>query len=458
MNPGLPESVREIVIPPPVLEVLSRLQERGFQAFLVGGCVRDMVRGEQPTDYDVATDALPDEVERSFRKVVPTGKQHGTVTVLTKGPSVEVTTFRTEGAYLDGRRPSSVEFHTSIEDDLSRRDFTINAMAYNPMRNELLDPFGGQRDLVARVVRCVGDPDARFREDGLRSLRAVRFAAVLGLAIDPLTAAAIPRSLPTFRKVAIERIREEFSKLLLSSRPRFGIELLRSTGLLEVFLPELLEGVGQQQSDAYAEDVFGHAVATVEAAPVDLTVRLAALLHDVAKPRTADPTAKNRQFAGHEVLGAQMASEILERLKFPRKTIDAVSDLIRHHRLDDLPNASDADLRRFLASVGAENVDSHLALAEANWRGRGKGVNEALGKLSRLRSRIGKILSAHPPLDAGALALDGNEIMAVLGVGPSPAVGEATRFLLDRVLENPDLNSPGELAALLRQWAQSKPG
>ena len=455
MSSGIPENVRKTVIPSAVLEVLSRLQKHGFQAFLVGGCVRDMVRGEQPTDYDVATDALPDEVERSFRKVVPTGKQHGTVTVLTKGPPVEVTTFRTEGAYLDGRRPSSVEFLANIEDDLSRRDFTINAMAYDPIHGDLRDPFGGQRDLLARVVRCVGDPDARFREDGLRSLRAVRFAAVLGLTIDPLTAAAIPRSLPTFRKIAIERIREEFSKLLLSSRPRFGIELLRSAGLLEVFLPEVLEGVGQEQSDAYADDVFGHAIATVEAAPADLVVRLAALLHDVAKPRTADPKASN-EFPGHEILGAEMATGILERLKFPRKTIDAVAGLVRHHRLDHLPDASDGDLRRFLAAVGVENIEFQLALAEANWRGRGKGVDQAMAKLLRLRSRIGRILSAHPPLDAKALALDGNEIMAVLGIGPSAAVGEASRFLLDRVLESPELNTPGALAALLRKWAQSK--
>jgi len=275
------------------------------------------------------------------------------------------------------------------------------------------------------------------------------------LTIDPLTAAALPRSLPTFRKIAIERIREEFSKLLLSSRPRFGIELLRSTGLLEVFLPELLEGVGQEQSDAYADDVFGHAIATVEAAPADLVVRLAALLHDVAKPRTADPKASD-QFPGHEILGAEMATGILERLKFPRKTIDAVAGLVRHHRLDHLPDASDGDLRRFLAAVGVENIEFQLALAEANWRGRGKGVDQAMGKLLRLRSRIGRILSAHPPLDAKALALDGNEIMAALGIGPSAAVGEASRFLLDRVLESPELNTPGALAALLRKWAQSK--
>ncbi len=457
MTPSpIPENLLKSRIPSSVIAVVSHLRKEGFQAFLVGGCVRDLVRGEEPKDYDLATDALPDEVERLFRNVVPTGKQHGTMTVLTSDNPVEVTTFRTEGAYLDGRRPSSVEFHASIEDDLSRRDFTINAMAYDPLARDLRDPFGGQRDLADRVVRCVGDPDERFLEDGLRPLRAVRLAAVLGYAVDPMTAAAIPRSLETFRKVAIERIREEFCKLLTSPRPRFGLELLRSTGLLEVFLPELLEGVGQRQTEDYAEDVYGHAIATAEAAPADLTLRLAALLHDVGKPRTAIASNKGFEFPGHDSVGAQLANGILERLKFPRKVIDAVVALVRYHRLDPLPDAPDGEIRRFLASVGEQNVEAHLALAGANWRARGSRVDEALSRLSRLRARIRTILSARPPLDVKALALDGNQIMSALRIGPSAAVGEATRFLLDQVLDDPDLNSPESLTGLLQKWAQSK--
>jgi len=455
-----PENLRRVTIPKPVLAVVARLRERGFQAFLVGGCVRDMLRGEEPKDYDVATDAVPDDVERLFPKVIPTGKQHGTVTVLVQRRPVEVTTFRTEGTYLDGRRPSSVEFHSSIEEDLSRRDFTINAMAYQPIQQELRDPFGGQRDLAAGVVRCVGDPESRFREDGLRPLRAVRFAAVLGYSIDPPTAAAIPPSLPTFRKIAVERVREEFCKLLVSSRPALGLDLLRSTGLLEVFLPEVLEGLGQGQSAAHAHDVYGHALATVELVPPDLSLRLAALLHDVAKPRTAvrDPAGNQVDFPEHETLGAKVATEILERLKFPRKTIESVADLIRHHRLDRLPTAPDQEIRRFVAAIGEKNLADHLTLAQANWSARGKDVEDGLRRLSQLRARIQKILATRPPLDTHALSLDGNYILRVLGIGPSTEVGEATRFLLDQVLENPDVNSPEKLAGLLRKWAQFRAG
>jgi len=456
----VPENLLRVNIPKAVLAVVARLRERGFQAFLVGGCVRDMLRGEEPKDYDVATDAIPDEVERLFPKVIPTGKQHGTVTVMMRRRPVEVTTFRTEGTYLDGRRPSSVEFHSRIEDDLSRRDFTINAMAYQPIERELRDPFGGQRDLASGVVRCVGDPDSRFGEDGLRPLRAVRFAAVLGFSIDPPTAAAIPRSLPTFRKVAVERVREEFCKLLLSSRPVLGINLLRSTGLLEVFLPEVLEGVGQRQSADDDRDVYEHSLATVERVPPDLSLRLAALLHDVAKPAAAirDPAGKQLDFPEHEVLGAKRAVEILERLKFPRKTIESVAELVRHHRLGSLATAPDQEIRRFVATIGEKNLDDHLALAQANWGARAKDAHGALRRLAQLRERIHKILSTHPPLGAHALALDGNEIMRVLGIGPSTEVGAAARFLLDQVLENPDLNSPEKLAGLLRKWAQSRGG
>ena len=458
MSPiALPGNLRQVAVPASVLDVVSRLRDHGFQAFLVGGCVRDMVRGIEPSDYDVATSALPDDIERLFRRVVPTGKQHGTMTVLTAGRPVEVTTFRTEGAYLDGRRPSSVAFHGSIEDDLSRRDFTINAMAYDPIARELRDPFGGQQDLAAGVVRCVGDPDSRFREDGLRPLRAVRFSAVLGFAIDPATQAAIPRSLATFRKIAVERIREEFCKLLLSARPASGIELLRSTGLLQAFLPELLEGVGVQ-NNAFGGDVYGHALATAQAVEPELNLRLAALLHDVGKPRSLrrDSGSNELEFSGHEAIGATLAGEILERLRFPRKTIEAVMALVAHHRLNGLAGAPDGELRRFIAKVGEENVQPHLLLAEANRKACGGNCEEALRELSQLSARVERILSSRPPLHAQALAVDGNAIMLALGVGPSPAVGEATRYLLDRVLEDPSLNSVDQLTELLHKWAVSK--
>jgi hypothetical protein len=232
---------------------------------------------------------------------------------------------------------------------------------------------------------------------------------------------------------------------------------LRTTGLLGVFLPEILEGVGQLQSEEYANDVFGHVVSTVEATPSDLILRLAGLLHDVAKPRTARRGSDGGfEFPGHEIVGEAMATEILERLRFPRKTTETVASLVRHHLINPLEVGSDADLRRFAAKVGAENLEIHLQLAEANRRARGKCMEEELKRVGALRSRITAVLSCSPPLTIQALALDGSAIMRILGVGPSPVVGEATRFLMDRVLEEPALNSGEALTEVLRDWVRSK--
>jgi tRNA nucleotidyltransferase (CCA-adding enzyme) len=442
-------------IPEPVLQVLRRLRERGFQAFLVGGCVRDMVRGERPKDFDIATDARPDDVQRAFPKTIPTGIQHGTVTVLSKGHSVEVTTFRTEGPYLDARRPSSVEFRDDVRDDLARRDFTINAMAYDPIDGTLVDPSGGQEDLKARIVRCVGDPAERFAEDGLRPLRAVRFAAVLGFALDPATEAAIPATLPSFRQVAMERVREEFTKLLLSDRPAQGIELLHRTGLLGGFLPELESCRGQAQDQTYPGDVFEHAVSATALAPPALEVRLAALLHDIAKPRTAQPSPSGVGFVDHERLGEQMASDVLLRLRYPTKIIEAVAQMVRAHLLDENAEWTDGALRRFVSRLGVLLLNPFFDFLEANRASRTDGTLRR-AKVRELRDRIGGLLAQHPPLSAKDLVLDGNEIMRVLGVRPSPAVGEATRFLVDQVLEDPSLNTPPRLTALLEAWARQR--
>ncbi|MBI3183305.1 MAG: CCA tRNA nucleotidyltransferase [Myxococcales bacterium] len=453
---ALPPPFERATVPPPVLRVLARLHERGFSAYLVGGCVRDMVRGVPPKDFDVATSARPEDVRRSFSKVIPTGIEHGTVTVLSGGHPVEVTTFRTEGAYLDGRHPSSVEFLRDIRADLARRDFTINAMAFDPDSRELVDPFGGQADLTAKAVRCVGDPVARFSEDGLRPLRAVRFAAVLGFTLDRDTEGAIPGALPVFKKVAQERVREELIRLLCSERPRAGLELMRRTALLAAILPELLACEGLSQDERYAEDVLGHSFAATQASGAVLEVRLSALLHDVAKPRTAVPKVGGHDFPQHEVLGAQLATEILRRLKFPTRVIEKVSLLVRHHRVELPPSAPDAALRRFVSRVGEANVELVLDLAEANRSAYGVEVEKEVAAIRSLRERVSGVLAARPPLAAKSLALDGHAIMRILGIGPSPMVGEATRFLLDLVLEDPQHNTPSLLEDALRNWAKSK--
>ncbi|MBX5481083.1 MAG: HD domain-containing protein [Myxococcaceae bacterium] len=442
-------TLADVKIPESVFRVLARLKERGFEAYLVGGCVRDMVRGATPKDFDIATSARPEEVQRSFPKTIPTGVEHGTVTVLSQGTPVEVTTFRTEGAYLDARRPSTVSFHTNIEEDLSRRDFTINAMAWDPVSSKLVDPFGGEADIGRRLIRCVGAPELRFAEDGLRALRAVRFAAVLGFEIDPATEAAIPPTLPSFRRIALERVREEFTRLLLSDRPVVGLELLQRTGLLGAFLPEIERCVGVAQNPTYGGDVFSHVVATVGASPPVLEVRLCALLHDVAKPRTAP------SFEGHDRLGEQLTREILMRLKFPTKVIDATAHLVREHLLDESARWTDAALRRFVARMGEPMLEPFFAYLEADRSTRVDG-KERRAKVKALYARIEDLLAQRPPLNAKALALNGTQIMKVLGIGPSPAVGEATRFLLEQVLEDPTLNTEPALTKALRSWAREK--
>ncbi|MFL5356966.1 CCA tRNA nucleotidyltransferase [Archangium sp.] len=411
-------------VPRPVLEVIARLRELGHAVFLVGGCVRDTLRGVHPKDFDVATSALPEEVQRAFRKVIPTGIQHGTVTVLSGNTHVEVTTFRSEGDYHDGRRPSAVTFERDIVKDLSRRDFTINAMAWNPLTHELVDPFGGQQDLEARIIRCVGSALERFSEDGLRPMRAVRFAAVLDFTLDPATQAAIPATLPVFRKVAHERVREEFVKLLLSKREVFGLELLADTGLLEVFLPEL----------ARAEPEAARlARAAAAAEPVDVEIRLAALLADLVTP--------------------QLAEEIGVRLKFPTKTIERVKLLITHARLEQHVGDSDPALRRLLAKVGLGNVEALTEVARARVQAR---EPARLPEVDALIGRLRALAATKPPLSGKDLALNGGAIMAALGVGPSPIVGEATRFLVEQVLDDPSLNEAEKLKDVLKRWQQAR--
>jgi len=407
-------------IPKPVLDVIARLREQGHAVYLVGGCVRDMVRKVHPKDFDVATSALPEEVQGAFRKVIPTGIQHGTVTVVQGGTHVEVTTFRSEGDYLDGRRPSSVAFERDIVKDLSRRDFTINAMAYNPLDRELVDPFGGQADLQAHLIRCVGSALERFSEDGLRPMRAVRFAAVLGFSLDPSTRDAIPATLHVFRKVALERVREELVKLLMSPRAEGGLTLLADTGLLDVFLPEVARAEPEQ---------FRLARAAVQATSGEVELRLAVLLADLVT-RT-------------------QARDIGLRLKFPNKSADLVALLVEHARLEERVGDADPALRRLLARVGLPQLPALIAVARARI---GVRFPQRVAEAEALSSRLEALAAAKPPLVPKDLALTGGDIMATLGVGPSPIVGEATRFLMESVLDDPGLNTAETLKSRLKDW------
>ena len=458
------------LVPPPVLGVLLALRAAGKQAFLAGGAVRDLLLFAQPpaasrelrapVDFDVATDALPEEVARLFPRTAPTGIAHGTITVLTEAGGVEVTTFRGEGPYLDGRRPSSITFLGDIEGDLARRDFTVNAIAWDPTQpglTGLRDPFGGLGDLSRGILRAVGRAEDRFAEDGLRPLRAVRLACTLRFALEPRTRRAIAATLDTFAKVALERVRDELTKLLLRGQPASrGLRLLQRTGLLARIAPELLEGVRFPQNRWHAHDVWEHTLRCVDFAPADLVVRLAALFHDVAKPRSAGPGAApgEHTFYGHELLGAELVIEILQKLRFPkREIVDRVAHLVAEHNWHYLPEWTDAAVRRTLARVGPPELTALWALRRADLQARGRFIEEGLAGQRALERRFADELDKASALSVRDLAIGGSDVMKALQIAPGKLVGVILFRLLERVLDDPKLNTRETLLRLLPEVA-----
>jgi tRNA nucleotidyltransferase (CCA-adding enzyme) len=456
-------------IPPHIVAVCKKLRAAGFPAWLVGGAVRDLLIGRDGHDFDIATAAEPGEVTQLFgrARTIPTGEKHGTVTVLTERAGgerdpVEVTTFRGEGAYSDGRRPDKVEFVRSLTEDLRRRDFTMNAIAYDPIEDRVEDPFGGRTDLAAGLIRAVGEPLERFREDGLRTMRAVRFAAQLGFRLDPPTEAAIPGAIDVFRKVSAERIRDELVKILSAPRPSVGLELMRTTGLLAEVIPELLEGVGLHQNRFHSHDVWGHTLSAVDhtllsssAGPIWI-VRMGALLHDVAKPRTAAPRPDSpgeHTFYRHEHVGAEMTDEIARRLKLSNEERAHLVSLVGHHMFWYSPEWTDGTVRRFISRVGPGTLDDLFALREGDVRARGKGEDPAV-ELAELKARIQSQLASAAALKVGDLALGGADVMRLLACRPGPIIGEVLRRLLERVLDDASLNTPERLSALVPEVAR----
>lgn len=425
-----PAALAQARFPEAILDVLRRLAGAGHRSWLVGGAVRDLLlhRPRAATDFDVATPATPREVMALFRRVIPTGIDHGTVTVLVGDEKVEVTTFRGEGDYVDGRRPATVTFHTDLEADLARRDFTMNAMAYDPLDADFRDPFDGRVDVSHRRIRAVGDPAARFGEDGLRAMRAVRFAAQLGYRLDPATRAAIPGALEVVRKVSVERVAEELSRLVLAPHAGPALLLLRRTGLLDVVLPSLA---------ALPPAAYRHAATVVRHAPAEPALRFAALLHGV---------------------GPEEATRIVFGLRLPRRLSEEVGTLLRAYacpaarRPIALP-VEPVEVRRWLSRIGPDRVPAVFQLAAAELRALPAARQGATAaEVQRARAAVDAQLAAAPPLTPQELALDGRAVMALLGQGPGPHVGEALRHLLDRVLEDPARNTWEALEAELRRW------
>jgi poly(A) polymerase/tRNA nucleotidyltransferase (CCA-adding enzyme) len=437
--------------------VLKRFSEpflrQGFQCYLVGGAIRDMLLGRRLTDFDIATDALPAEVQGLFRRVIPTGIKHGTVTVLFQGTRFEVTTFRIDREYLDGRRPDSVVFTPSIEEDLKRRDFTINAMAYDLARRRLLDPHGGRRDLRRGILRAIGQPLERFLEDGLRPVRACRFAAQFGFTIEPETFAAIPRSLDTVRKVSSERIREELVRLLAAPEPSIGFRLMHRSGLLSLLLPELEAGTGVEQRDLHCFDVLEHSLRSCDAAqPENLVVRLAALLHDIGKPVSLERTESgDLKFHGHELASAELAEGLLRRLRFSNEIIRRTCHLVRHHMFNYTEEWSDAAVRRLVARVGEENLPDLLALRRADQIGTCGDASPSPSLLA-FEKRLEQVLASSHALSLKDLAVDGDAIMSALALPPGPQIGVILSQLLESVLADPSLNERGKLLEIARRF------
>mgnify|MGYP001013307916 CR=1 FL=1 len=450
MVEATPRELREFQPPRELMGILGRLREAGHEAWIVGGAVRDLLLGRSPAEFDVATSASPDRVVALFDRVVETGIAHGTVTVVQEGFSCEVTTYRAGRAYAE----EGGGFVGTLEEDLAMRDFTVNAMAYDPIDDRFVDPHGGCADLRAGRLRAVGSPEARYSEDPLRPVRAARFAARFGWRIDRETRRAMPAFVDEFRRrVAPERIGQEMGKLLVSPHPRYGLEILRRTGYLASILPELLEGLGLRQNRWHRYDVYHHVLRALNAAPPDLVVRLAVLLHDVDKPRSAAPSPRHpgeNTFYGHEVSGAKRAREICLRLRFSKRIADEVELLVREHQFVYTEEWSDAAVRRMLARVG-DSFDRLLEVRRADILGHGRNEEALLDDLRALERRSRKLLEQRPALQIRDLAIGGREVMETLGIGPSPKVGEALRYLLGQVLEEPSRNEPETLIRLLRE-------
>lgn len=437
-------SVLQAIMPPQARAVCARLRDAGYQAFAVGGAVRDAILGRAPGDWDVATDATPDQVMRIFERTIPTGVEHGTVTVLSgRGDqrlAVEVTTFRGEGAYSDGRRPDSVTFGVPLHEDLARRDFVINAMAYDPIAGELADPFGGRVDIENRRVRAVGDAAERFAEDGLRVMRAVRFAAVLDFQLDPATEAAIPGALPVLARVSRERVRDELRGLLAASRPSRGLDIARRTGIVHAILPELdlpAAPSAPEHSDP-RETRWQRMLARVDAVRADAhtspvaVIRLAAMLCDI--PATALPATHRPEHP-------------LRRLRLSNQEIAAVDRLLAAGLASQLGDLSDTALRALLGRLGREHVNDLFAL----WRADAQARPDMTERISSMLARAEHILERGDALCARDLAISGGTLIDKLGMRPGPLIGRITRLLLEHVLAEPELNTEERLLELARE-------
>ena len=442
----------KINIPSEVEFIINNFYKNKYEAYMVGGCVRDSLLEVTPKDYDITTSAKPEETISLFEKTIPTGLKHGTITVLINSNHYEVTTFRTEGSYLDNRRPSSVDFVTDIKEDLSRRDFTINALAYNST-NGLIDYFNGVNDLQNKVIRCVGNPDKRFKEDALRMLRAIRFSCQLSFDIENSTYNAIKTNYSLIKNISFERIRDELCKILISPNASKGLELLKDTKLLELVLPEVNSLVNfSPKCTNHNRNVFSHTLKVIDNTEANLLLRLSALLHDVGKLNTLTPLNNGSfyGFPGHCIEGALISKKILSKLRFDNNTIKIVSKLIEHHlvlNVNIMPTKY--EVKKLLVDVGIDNMNLLFNLQRAD-------INSLdnpkifLEKVSHTENLTNEIITNKEPLFIKDLAITGENLISEFNLKPGKIIGDILNFLLDKVLEIPELNSKEELLNLTK--------
>jgi tRNA nucleotidyltransferase (CCA-adding enzyme) len=435
-------------IPDEVTTVTNSLRENGYEAYLVGGCVRDLLLSRTPKDWDVATNAKPEDIQRIFPESFYSN-DFGTVGVKTESEKeslriIEVTPYRTESGYSDKRRPDVVTFGDSLEEDLARRDFTINAIAFDDSKGHIIDPYKGQKDIELKVLRTVGNPEERFWEDALRLMRAIRLIAELEFALDSGTAAAIQKTASNLKDISRERIRDEFIRIINSNQPMMALIMAQQLGILEYISPELTKGIGIEQNQAHSYDVFGHILRALQHAADKnwgFDVRLAALFHDVSKPETRrwSPEKNDWTFHGHEVVGSRATKRALEDLKFPRETIEKVTKLVRWHMFfSDPEQISLSAVRRMIRNVGEENIWELLELRICDRIGTGRPKEQPF-RFRKYKAMVEEAL--RDPISVKMLNTNGDRLMGEFHVQPGPTIGWVLNALLEDVLNDSSLNT-----------------
>ena len=423
-------------IPAFVSFILGRLKQAGHQGFIVGGAVRDACMKRPITDWDVATSAPPEKIKAIFGDKSLFSLKHGTVTLVHGDCLFEVTTFRGK--------------ENTLEHDLACRDFTINAMAYDPDKDEILDPHGAKQDIARRLVRAVGDPEARFKEDPLRLLRAMRFATELGFRIESETYKSLRKMAPFITAVAPERVRDELMGVLMSPKPSAGFNMMLRTGLIEYFLPELSEGHLKRQNASHRHTIFKHVMESIDQVKPVPVLRLTALFHDIAKPRVREKIVGKWHFYGHEGASAILAEQIMVRLKFSKDIIRKTTNLIRHHMIYYDSGWSDGAVRRLIRRAGPKEIADLLDFREADILAHGL-HDKGLNLLTELKQRVRHLSKGLVVTETGDLAINGREVMHILGLSPGQEVGKVLNYLLEKITDHPELNDQKGLLGLLEQ-------